>query len=527
MNAGPWLGLLVFLACAGLAAGGDETEAPGAAHGDETTARRGWGAYFFPLFYYDKPATTGRMEVNAAWPLGLWRRPSDGWSDLWAVHPLYSRARDETGRRRLWDILFPLIGMREIQSAPDDGEYQKRVWALPIYFYRRARDKDRRSERLILFPFLFSGRSTPPAARHVVLFPFFWDIEKDASSTFPLLYREADRSLAFFPFWGIFRGVFKSDTVRFILWPLWVHSNEGPDHKYSVIWPFFGRTVGPERTGWRAWPLFSTVRREGVGRQTTYLWPLGHSIERQAGEGKPSFKFDGFLPFFFRMTRGRNKVQYYFPFYGSSERPNQRTDAWLWPLYMRTVNKDPDWTQHRILFFFAIFNSDPEDRRRWVFPFFGKRERPKRESQFMLFPFYFRRGDESETGRRFKRQYFFPFFINERWTDREGDLIKHRRAILPFYRKIERGDGSREMSWPHLWWYVEQPGILRNWAPLWTFYESRDDGRGRRERRVFWRLWRKVDVEGVGSEVEFNFLLGRYHRSLEGERRFSLLGINF
>jgi hypothetical protein len=457
---------------------------------------------------------------------------------LIALHPFFSLGGDPTGRFQFWDILYPLAGSRTGLGEPPSQDILRRRWVLPFYFQKLIRDGNRTVHRKVLFPFIYlgsktktlpeaDGSETPSGARYFVLFPFIWDIDPSSSFYIPISNREAGRSYALFPFFGRFRKVFDSDELTFILWPLWIKSTQGPNHTWTLGWPFFSRTAGPEENRWRFWPLWDWKQKKGVGSRTSYLWPLGHHVRRQAVGSKKSIAFDAFLPFFINSRVGESELKYIFPFWGQTESPNQKTVTWLWPLYLRTHHTDPDWTQTRILHFIVNFKGGEQIDQKVVFPLFGQQERPQRRSRFALFPFLFERHDQKATGDRFERLYLFPFYANERWIDQEGDLQKHRRGVFPLWRSIQRSDGSREFSAPHLWWYTEQPGILRNWAPLWTLYSSKDDGQGTRERRFFWRLWRSKEIEGVGVEREINFLVGRYRKPIQGPAKMSLLGIEW
>jgi hypothetical protein len=500
---------------------------PGAAQaltGDAAPQQHGFPVHLFPLLYADRDEGLPADELSALWPLVQIERDPGGEDRLAALRPLFSFGVADGGAHRFWDAVYPLAGGRDWHS-PTSTDYLRRRWVLPVYFDLAGHSQDRDVRRTVYFPLLYKGSRQPHGGNYFILFPFYWNIEAGSSYFFPIYDPDAQRSLAFWPFWGRFRKLFGADELQFVLWPLWVDSYQGPNRTQTVLWPVFSRTRGPEVNAWRVWPLVAWKEKRDTGHRLTYLWPLGHHIRRQASGGKPGLDFDGFLPLFMKMKRGQYRLQYYFPFYGSAEQPGQKTQAWLWPLVTRTRHTDPDWTQTRILYFLVnIIRGDRPDEKTVVFPFFGDNDSPGRIWRFFAYPFIHDRKDEKQTGARFTRQYIFPFYINERWTDKDGALIKHRRALLPFFRSVKTGDGASESSWLHLWWYTELPGVLRNWAPLWTFYAARDDGHGTVERRVFWRLWRTRSVEGQGTEKEVNFLLGRYHRDLEGRAEWSALG---
>ena len=501
-----------------------------AAHAAPPETARGLhpAARLFPLIHAERDDASQRAECNALWPFLLWREDAAASASLTAVHPLFSTGSDRDGRFRFLDVLFPLAGSRRIASDDPARGWIQRRWLLPFYFDKRLTSDRGDEHRTALLPFFFYGRKTLPAeAAYFILLPFYWDIDKGATYHIPLTQHNAGRSWALWPFYGVFHQLFGAERLRFVLWPLWIRSERGPNVTHSALWPIFSRTSGPDVYAWRCWPLVNWKRREGVGYRFGYLWPLGHRWRQGEWKGDAPVELDALLPLFFRFHRDPVRIAYYFPFYGVAEGPQEISRAWLWPLFIRTRHTEPDWTQWRIFHFILVGASGEQRRRHTFFPFYSYREQPRQRRRSVCYPIFFDRFDEKETGETYARQYLVPFYLHQRWERANGELIRENRCLTPLFRRVRRADGSTEFSALHLFFFADQPGLLRNWAPLWTLYASRDDGHGRVERSVFHRLWRRRTVEGVGSEWEINLLIGGGRTRLEGGGAVSLLGLEF
>lgn len=490
--------------------------------------------HFFPALFYDFDELSQSEHSAAVWP--LYERNTDPHSEerLTAIHPLMSAGSTADGHERFVDFIYPIAGWRRWGELNPDAPWFTRTWLFPLFFNKSYYADGVRKDRTVLFPFFYAGKRTPPGSRYTIIFPFIWDIQRNATFYFPLFSREAGKSFAFWPFWGEFRKFFGADYLWFALWPLWIESDKGENHTQTFIWPFFSRTRGPEINAWRVWPLISHKNRKDVGYRYHYLWPLGYHIRRQAtSEYGPELKFDAFLPFYINSKAGKSQLRYYFPFWGEAKSPNRLTVAWLWPLYTKTESTDPEYTQTRILYFLYNRKKGEEIDKTSYFPVFGESDinEPGEEAhlnkRYAFFPFLFERKEQKSTGRRFNRTYFFPFLIDETWRNADGSLYKRREALLPFYRKVQYGDGRKDVSWPHLWWYTELEGVKRNWAPLWTIYAHEEQGPESAETRIFGRLYRSKTLGKGRTEREWNFLIGRYHVAADGEGSFSLFGWEF
>jgi hypothetical protein len=244
------------------------------------------------------------------------------------------------------------------------------------------------------------------------------------------------------------------------------------------------------------------------------------------------------LPLYLRMRLGDRSMNHYLLIYGNSDSPGQHTDRWLWPLWSHTRHTAPDWTDDRFLWVIGRRRRGDGLRVTALYPLYAHRVESGRDWTSWLWPLIHARSDQTESGRRYQRQFVIPLYFHQKWTGADGALLKELRSLIPLWRSVRREDGSSELSWPHLWWYAENEAVARNWAPLWTLYERRDDGHGTVERRVFWRLWRSRTIEAPGeasadgesirrTDWEFNFLIGRLSRPPSGPNRLSLLGLEF
>lgn len=263
-----------------------------------------------------------------------------------------------------------------------------------------------------------------------------------------------------FPLWGHHPHVLMLNDWDFCLWPLWMRyktprsqtrGEEGDDWMTSnvVLFPFFHwRDDG----SWGVWPLC------GVGHQRESdhyyaLWPIATWA---------SYRAD-------RDTGGAGYSWMFWPLWASIER--ERESQWMFVPPFFGYAKTPFGSRIRAPWPFFELERTTAKRRISVFPLFedvrlnrysnGSSERGATRFGWKLVELY--RGEDG----RIEETRVFPF-----WTS-GGSIFR----VWPFWSS-EKEDAAGEVVhtrvlelFPIRW----VDAIDRNWAPYWTFYESRSN----------------------------------------------------
>ena len=263
-----------------------------------------------------------------------------------------------------------------------------------------------------------------------------------------------------FPLWGHHPHILMLNDWDFCLWPLWMRyktprsqtrGEEGDDWMTSnvVLFPFFHwRDDG----SWGVWPLC------GVGHQRESdhyyaLWPIATWA---------SYRAD-------RDTGGAGYSWMFWPLWASIER--ERESQWMFVPPFFGYAKTPFGSRIRAPWPFFELERTTAKRRISVFPLFedvrlnrysnGSSERGATRFGWKLVELY--RGEDG----KIEETRVFPF-----WTS-GGSIFR----VWPFWSS-EKVDAAGEVVhtrvlelFPIRW----VDAIDRNWAPYWTFYESRSN----------------------------------------------------
>ena len=484
-----------------------------------------WGRShsFFPLVYSrTDDGDPARSEVFALWPFYSAGNAPD--ASRKGLHPFWSVGVDHKDGAHGFDVLWPLLSWRERYDAPSK-ETMRRMTAMPLYFSETSREAGG-AERLwrVLFPVFFQGdrRGEPgqPDSSFLVVCPVWWQFNNHRI-VFPLYYNAPADSFAVWPFYGRFLNLFSFDSIRFVLWPLWVHSQRAGVDQYSVLWPFFGYATGPGAQGWRVWPLVGFRTSEAQGPRAFWLWPLGNYATFERGTLKGA-NLNAFFPFWFRLKHPKREIVYYFPVYGHSKSGRRESRAWFWPAYSRTVSRQPIYRKDSILWLLWTRKTGPEVENWQAFILAGWHAEPGKVRANVLWPIGLYLFDRKNAeGYDFVRRYVLPIYYSaeRRWFDGHTDGSYTLWPLAAWKRTGER----RELTLLKLVPSRESDGVGRNWAPLWTFYNSmRDEEKGVSARRVCGPLfWSSRDERQDRSEL--NLLFFQYERT-GSQKRISFLG---
>lgn len=502
-------------------------------------------AQVFP--FYDKDTAYPSEQTEEMWaPWPLYEHTDKTTSTLRALHPLYSVYREEdTGNKKV-DVLWPIYAYRYKPEFPNVKDY-KSSYVFPLYWSKRGTREDGEHHNRMLLPFWYSGKQGEKGY-YWVLFPILWHAE-DACMAVPFFPPRKQNFAAVFPIVGQFYDYWARDRIAFFLWPLFVYSSQGQGDQfneiYSLVWPITGYYKGPKTKGFRLWPLYSQVKQEGQFSRTYWLWPLGHRRVGRISRTNPEQEdVTLFIPFFAKFRRPGLSLDMIFPFYGHLQVGDRESWGYALAIYNKEINKRRGSKEKRFLWFLirsktALEGFEPDEVNPAVtygggfFPFYVRNYNDRRVAKSIVWPFHVYRKNEY-SDETFTRSYVIPFFGS--WKKEYHEDVARNKGgtfLFPFYRSWTNLEGNSYKNALHLFFYSKSSPEDRNWAPLWTFWETTSstdsDEKSIRWFKNFWKFERSADGS---TRKRVNFLIYEMEskKDSEGEKTgstrllFGLLG---
>ena len=440
----------------------------------------------FPV--YTKDVSFRDQPTTETWVLYPFYHHTENTSGtVTAIHPFLDwYTRTDTGERGA-DVLLPFYTWRyRPQTAAGARDYERHM-LLPLYFQRRETRAGREVFDRMLIPFWFQGHREGEG-NYNILFPFIWS-GYNAKFTIPGFPERPQTFAALWPLIGDFRGFWNRDRIAFFLWPIFVYSNEGTEEDYneaiSLVWPVTGYFTGPKVSGFRLWPLYATVKKEGEFQRSYFLWPLGARRTGQISKKdtreqdltlfipfygrvrRPDFEFDMLFPFHGRLVAGQREVQgYALGLWNrdTNHRRGVRETRWFW-FIVRDRESLPGHEQNE--------QAAESLTGGGVFPVYTVLSNESKYRQTIAWPIYTYKTDDHDDY-RFEREYVIPFYSSQRWKHTDGTQ-RRRSFYFPFFRRTETRAGQVRRNSLHLWFHSEVESIDRLYAPFWEFWKTEED----------------------------------------------------
>jgi len=366
------------------------------------------------------PATPNGGRTRELWP--LFKRVHGDELRSVTVRPLFKVESDVREGTRRVDVLYPLF---KWQRAAD-GTMQ--WWLVPVVLYTRDVDTEGRTDTdMAVLPFVFAGSSS------------------DGTENY----------FAFFPFGGTMRQLLFFDKITFVAFPAYLRLERRGYTSRHVCWPVFSRGEGPGETAWRIWPFYGERRVDGAVAFRTVLWP-----------------------FYSEWHKDDTSSVLVFPWYHTMRSERRRLWSVLPPFISRDVVPETQFCRWRAPWPFIELTRSDTERTTYLWPVWGRRERPGKTSSFILWPaFTFADTQRGETVRELRSR-FLAFGVAETIQDEKGEPIDRYVQLWPLFHWAAGTDPSQtEVNILSPLWF--RRGAERFWdmyGPFWTLYrhETRD-----------------------------------------------------
>jgi len=299
------------------------------------------------------------------------------------------------------------------------------------------------------------------------------------------VYAERAERVSYHFLWPVLGWTTGGGEKSFRVWPLYSRTEwEGRFDRTTVLWPFFhyhrnflgGGGEEPE-TKWLVWPLYGHTNR-GTYQAHTVLWPFfGYASDPRSG----FWALDAPWPLV-RFQRGPDDVHRsrVWPFYSFTRADGLETTSFLWPIVQLRHEDSREMTKDSV----------------YVIPLWQSFDRVDKSSGEeaawrKLWPvFQYEREGAWERGS-------FPT-LDPFW---KNDLIDdHYSWIWKAWEWQEAGEMRRERAWLGLYWREKGLGEeRRSLTGLWSSRRYRNaDGRAVKETSLLFGLlrWRVTEDKG-------------------------------
>lgn len=409
-----------------------------------------------------RTSATGAIESSAlAGPFAFSRVQPDG-NRQRGLRPFWIETNDARGELRSAQILYPLFSY-----SSDETGYR---WTLLDLVNRSGRHAGagapgrelEQSEGFDVWPIWFSRQTGAAATSHRALFPVG----------------------------GTLRHRLGYDRLGWMLWPLYVESEQHGVITTSTPWPFF-RVMRGNATGFALWPLYGRQAWNDGAQREFFLWPLGYHDRTPAAAGAAPVRRSAVLPF-----------------YALDSGPGYIGETYLWPFFGYTNRTAPE-RYHETRYFWPLLVQGRGDDRyvnRWA-PLYTRSVANGYDKTWIAWPLWRELQWTSEGVAQTKTQllYFVYWSREQRDPAHPGRPPASLTHLWPLVSVWDNGAGHRQWQFPSP---VEVffPGnekVRAAWAPLFSLVRFDQRAPGEARTSILWDAitWERREA---GQATEFH-----------------------
>ena len=404
-----------------------------------------------------------------------------------ALPPFFSRDTDPAVESREDDFLYPLLTYDRYGK-----EYRWQLFQL-FSFAGGQEPDDNEKKQFTLFPIYFQQRSPDPNKNYTALFPIY----------------------------GHINGRLFRDKIFFVMFPIYGQSQKRDVVTDNYLYPFFHLRHGDGLRGWQFWPIVGDEHKD-VTTQTNGFGDVsinpGHD------------NFFALWPFYFNQTtdigaENPQKTWGVLPLYLQSRSPLRDSTSALWPFFSWIDDREKKYREWQGPWPFIIFTRGEGKTTSRVWPIFSQSHNSTLESDSYLWPLYrFHRLHSDPLDQRRTRIMFY-LFENTVEKNTATGAEKQRVDMWPFFtwHRDFNGDSRLQILAPIEPVLPGNPGIERNWSPLWSVWRSENNPNiGTASSQSFlWNLYRR-DTTPTSKKCSLLFGLFQYQSDSE-TRKFAVI----
>ena len=394
-------------------------------------------------------------------------------NSVWAIPPFFSSERDPVTDLEVDQFLYPLMTRTRYGT--------ERRWQffelLNTESGQHAADTNANFTQFTLFPIYFQQRSTDTNLNYTAVVPFYGHLQK-----------------------RLFR-----DEISFVMMPFYVETRKRDLVTDNYFWPFYDIHHANGLTGWQFWPFVGhehkvlTTETNGYGvttipghDHTFYMWPIYFWQNNGIG--------------------GDNPEQYraFIPAYAYSRSPQRDVTTVLWPLFSVIDDRNLKYHEWQGPWPFVIFTHGEGKTTQRVWPLFSQSHNKTRENNSYLWPLFVHTGLHSDPIDQNRDRVLF--YLWDRLSLRNTVTGKERVRVdmwplLTWHRDFN-GNERLQLIAPLEPSVPDNPGIERNWSPVWSLWRSESSPRAHASSQsLLWNLYRH---ESAPEHQERSILFGLY-----------------
>jgi len=239
----------------------------------------------------------------------------------------------------------------------------------------------------------------------------------------------------------------------------------------------------------------------GGYNRSFWLWPL--HLKQDNGIG----------------TENPEKFRASIPLYTYTRSPQLDSTTVLWPFFTWLDNRAKNYREWQMPWPIVIFARGEGKTTSRIFPLFSQSHNASLESDAYLWPVYtYRRTHSDPLDLRRTR---VAFYLYENTVERNTQTGAYERRVdmWPFFtwHRDFNGNERLQVLAPVEPAVPENPGIERNWSPLWSLWRAEaNPTAGATSQSLLWNLYRG---ETAPAHKKVSLLFGLFQYQYDGENK--------
>jgi len=402
----------------------------------------------------------------------------------------------------------------------------EKVLAFPPFFSRLQDPYTDRDEENFLYPFMTRTRyGNERRWQFCELLSLSSGHEPDEANTrrftlFPLYFqqRSDDTNLnytAVVPFYGRLEHRLFKDEIYFILFPGYVETRKRDVVTKNYFFPFVDVRHGDGLAGWQFWPFVGHEHKD----VTTETNGFG-DVSPVPGHDSTFYAW----PFYVRQTNGigtdnPESLHAAIPLYDLTRSPLRDSTTIFWPFFTHIDDRGKEYHEWQMPWPFVIYTRGEGKHTSRIFPLFSESHNDTRETDSYLWPLYVFTHvrldplDEHRTR--------IAYYLYDRLSQKNTETGRERVRVdmWPFFmwHREFNGDTRLQVITPLEPLVPDNPGIERNWSPLWSLWRSENNAKtGATSRSLLWNLYRR---DTAPDYKKISALFGLYQFEAEPDEK--------